>query len=170
LEFAKVTEANWNDKAQVPMPTFITEERPDTDEAQQLIAELEAVLSQGYAAEFRHGYSVDKLIQQGVKFFVTRHEGQPAGCGGLQFFGQDYAELKRMYVRPQYRGLGLAKLLLTHMAQYAREHGVTVLRLETGVYQTEAIGLYERDGFRRTDPFGDYNATPLNLFFEKRLN
>ncbi len=152
------------------MPTLITEERPDTDDAQQLIAELEAVLSQGYAAEFRHGYSVDKLIQQGVNFFVIRYEGQPAGCGGLQLYGQEYAELKRMFVRPQYRGLGLAKRLLTHMTQYARERGVTVLRLETGVYQTEAISLYERDGFRRTEPFGDYVATPMNLFFERRLD
>lgn len=152
------------------MPTVITEERPDTEDAMQLIAELEAVLSQGYEAQFRHGYSVEKLIQQGVKFFVTRHDGQPAGCGGLQFYGQDYAELKRMFVRPQFRGFGLGKLMLAHMAQYARERGVTVLRLETGVYQTEAIGLYERDGFTRVGPFGDYIATPMNVFFEKRLN
>jgi hypothetical protein len=44
-----------------------------------------------------------------------------------------------------------------------------VLRLETGIYQLEAIGLYERCGFQRIPPFGDYKADPLSVFFEKRL-
>ena len=77
--------------------TVITAERPDTPDAMALIAELEAELSRHYAPESQHGYSVQKLIDQGVAFFVTRRDGAPAGCGGIQVFGGEYGELKRMY-------------------------------------------------------------------------
>jgi ribosomal protein S18 acetylase RimI-like enzyme len=46
---------------------------------------------------------------------------------------------------------------------------VPLLRLETGIYQTEAIGLYEGFGFERTGPFGEYREDPLSLFYEKRI-
>jgi GNAT superfamily N-acetyltransferase len=98
-----------------------------------------------------------------------RHDGTPAGCGGVKLFDTEYGEIKRMYVRPQFRGLGLGKLMLHHLADYARQQGVAVLRLETGIYQTEAIGLYERSGFQRIPPFGAYQEDPLSLFYEKRL-
>jgi ribosomal protein S18 acetylase RimI-like enzyme len=87
----------------------------------------------------------------------------------VKLFGIEYAEVKRMYVRPTYRGLGLAKLMLNHLAAYALDRQVTVLRLETGIYQTEAIGLYERFGFQRRRPFGNYRDDPLSVYFEKRL-
>ena len=114
------------------MTIKIVKEAPNTVEAIQLIDELEATFAPHYPDESRHGYSVDKLIQQGVHFFVVRQGGKPVGCGGVQFFATDYAELKRMYVRPEYRGMGLSKLLLKHLADYSFEHGITVLRLETG--------------------------------------
>ncbi len=144
-------------------------ERPDSPDARQLIAELEGVLEPLYPSTSRHGYSVDKLLQMGVAFFVIRREGKAVGCGGVQVFGVEYAELKRMYVRPEQRRLGLARQLLDHLAQHAQQAGVDLLRLETGVHQTEAIGLYEYCGFRPIPPFGDYQPDPLSLWFEKRL-
>ena len=110
-----------------------------------------------------------RLIESGVAFFVVRVDGAPAGCGGIQLFGAEYGELKRMYLRPQFRGRGLAARLLEHLAAYARARGVTTLRLETGIYQSAAIALYERSGFRRVAPFGAYQPSPHNIFFEKRL-
>ncbi len=151
------------------MSTIIAEERPDTPDAMQLIAELEAVLSPMYPQESRHGYSVEKLLREGVAFFVTRHDGTPAGCGGIQLYGTEYGEVKRMYVRPEFRGLGLGKLMLDHLAAYARQRGVTVLRLETGIHQTDAIALYERYGFQRRPPFGEYREDPLSVYYEKHI-
>jgi putative acetyltransferase len=113
--------------------------------------------------------SVEKLIAQGVAFFVLRDSNAPAGCGGIQLFGTDYGELKRMFVRPRFRGLGFGKLLLDHLADHARAQGVGLLRLETGIHQAAAINLYERMGFRRIPPFGDYIEDPLSLFYEKRI-
>jgi ribosomal protein S18 acetylase RimI-like enzyme len=59
--------------------------------------------------------------------------------------------------------------MLNHLADYTRARGVDLLRLETGIHQAEAIGLYERMGFRRIPPFGAYTDDPLSLFYEKRL-
>lgn len=120
------------------MKIAIRQERPDSPAARQLIDELEATLAPHYPAKSRHGYSVEKLIQQGVAFFVMRQEDIPLGCGGVQLYGSDYGELKRMYIRPSHRGRGLGKMLLDHLAAYTQQQGVHLLRLETGIHQTAA--------------------------------
>lgn len=148
---------------------IITPERPDTDDAMRLIAELEAHLEPLYPRESRHGLSVGQLLAEDVAFFLLRWDGTPASCGGVKLFEGDYGEVKRMYVRPQFRGLGLGKMMLNHLAGHARTHGVSRLRLETGIHQREAIGLYERMGFYRIPPFGAYINDPLSVFFEKLL-
>lgn len=152
-----------------PISAIITPERPDSPDAIELIDELEAHLDPLYPATSRHGYSVEKLLAQRVAFFVLRDNGTPAGCGGIQLFGNEYGELKRMYVRPQFRGLGYGKLLLDHLADYARSKGVGLLRLETGIHQVAAIHLYEHAGFQRIGPFGEYKEDLLSLFYEKQI-
>jgi putative acetyltransferase len=151
------------------MTATITPERPDTVDAQALIAELESELAPFYPSESRHGYSVERLLLEAVAFFLIREDGMPAGCGGVKLVGTKYAELKRMYVRPQFRGLGLARLILNHLANYAQLHGVRVLRLETGIHQQAAIRLYEGMGFHRIPPFGEYKDDPLSRFYEKHI-
>ncbi len=155
------------------MSVIITRERPDTAAAIALISELEAHLAPLYPPESRHGFSAETLLVQDVPFFLLRYQGIPAGCGGIKLFGTEYGgygEIKRMYVRPQFRSLGLGKLMLNHLADYALAHGVKLLRLETGVHQQTAISLYERMGFTRIPPFGAYTEDPLSLFYEKQLN
>lgn len=152
------------------MPAIIiTRERPDTPDAIKLIEELEAELSPYYPSTSRHGYSVEKLIKQGVAFFVIRYNDDAAGCGGVQLFGNEYGELKRMYVRPQFRGKGLAKLMLENLAGHAQENGVNLLRLETGIHQKDAIVLYESWEFKSISAFGDYKEDPLSRFYEKQI-
>lgn len=164
----------------------IVEERPDTEDALALLGELDAyLLALPYPPESRHAFSVEKLLREGVQFFVTRVDGLPAGCGGVKLYGaktgaagvlaeagaegEAYGEVKRMFVRPSARGLGLGKAILDRLAGCARSRGVVVLRLETGIYQVEAIGLYERWGFTRRGPFGAYCEDPNTVFFEKRV-
>jgi ribosomal protein S18 acetylase RimI-like enzyme len=151
------------------MSAIITREHPASADAVVLITELEAHLEPLYPAGSRHGYSVAKLIAQQVAFFVLRVDGTPAGCGGIQLFGTEYGELKRMYVRPQFRGRGFGELLLDGLTDHARAHGVALLRLETGIHQAAAIRLYERMGFQRIQPFGDYVEDPLSFFYERRI-
>src|SRR5262245_38940784 len=152
------------------MPITIEQVSPDTIDAVQLIGELDDHLNQlPYTPESRHAYSVDKLIREGVVFFIATIDGELAGCGGVKLFECEYAEVKRMFVRPRHRGKGLGKAILDHLASYVRESDIDLLRLETGIYQEEAIGLYEKWGFKRRSPFGEYKEDPLSLYFEKPL-
>jgi GNAT superfamily N-acetyltransferase len=148
----------------------ITPERPDAPDAVELIEELEAHLASLYPSESRHGYSVDKLIREEVAFFLVRDGATPAGCGGVQLFGAEFAELKRMYVRPAHRGRGLGRLMLDHLTRHARRNGVSLLRLETGIHQAAAIAMYERAGFRQIPPFAGYRDDPVSRCYEKRLD
>lgn len=151
------------------MSLLIRRESPASPDAISLIDELEAHLAARYPAQSRHGYSVDKLLREGVAFFVARVEGEPVGCGGVQSFDDGSGELKRMYVRPALRGQGVAKALLARLVAHAADEGAGVVRLETGVHQHEAIALYRGAGFEAIGPFGDYREDPNSVFLEKAL-
>jgi putative acetyltransferase len=144
-----------------------------TPEIVELLAELDAALSGPYTADQRHALSVDRLFQPDVRFFLARVDGAAVACGGVGFY-DGYAELKRMYSKPSVRGRGVAKALLRRLEAEARAAGSPLLRIETGVYQQEALRFYEGAGFRRCGPFGPYAAMPpraieLSLFYEKAL-
>ncbi|MCU0494001.1 MAG: GNAT family N-acetyltransferase [Chloroflexaceae bacterium] len=150
------------------MTITIARERPDTPEAIAFITELDDYLAALYPPESNHGLSVAALLDPAVAFFVLRQAGEAVGCGALKFCA-DYAEVKRMFIHPRLRGQGLSKRMLLHLEQHARQERVALLRLEVGIHQPEALGLYERMGFCQIAPFGDYQPDPLSLFFEKRL-
>ena len=144
-----------------------------TPEVHDLIDELNDVLGAAYEPNQRHGLSIEQLFEPNVRFFLARLDGLAVGCGGVAMF-EYYAEAKRMYTRPAARGRGVAKALLGRIEHETRRAGKSVLRLETGIYQQEAIGLYEGMGFRQRGPFGAYAAMPArnietSLFFEKAL-
>jgi ribosomal protein S18 acetylase RimI-like enzyme len=158
-----------------PMSVEIIAERPDSPDASALVLELEEHLEPLYPSQSRHGFSIERLLSQGVDFFVLRSDGVAAACGGILFVGGSgdetpYGEIKRMWVRPAFRGNGFAKRMLEHLEDHARSRGVALVRLETGVHQREAIGLYERMGYRRVPPFGPYFEDPLSRCYEKQLD
>jgi putative acetyltransferase len=144
-----------------------------TDEIRQLLAELDQALSGPYLPEQRHALSVDQLFEDNVRFFAARLDGVAVGCGGVAFY-DGYAEVKRMFTRPAARRKGVAATLLRRLEDEARDAGHTVLRLETGRYQSEAIRFYEREGFERCEAFGDYldlsaQAVETSVFYEKSI-
>jgi putative acetyltransferase len=154
------------------MTATVERERPDAPDATALIEELEVHLAALYPAESRHGFSVQRLVEDDVHFFVLRSDGVPAGCGGILFVDdaeEPYGEIKRMYVRPGNRGSGFGRRVLETLIDHARARGVRVVRLETGIHQREAIGLYESMGFRPSAPFGPYRDDPLSPCYELRL-
>ena len=144
-----------------------------TPDVHDLIGELNDVLNAAYEPDQRPGLSIEQLVEPNMHFFLARLENLAVGCGGVALF-DDYAEVKRMYTRPAARGRGVAKALLYRIEYEACRANKSVLRLETGTCQQEAIGLYERMGFRPRGPFGPYTAMPacnieMSLFFEKIL-
>jgi GNAT superfamily N-acetyltransferase len=142
---------------------------PDDPVAEALIAELSAALDDPrQPVASRHGYSVARLVAERVAFFVAWCADAPAGCAGLAR-AADYGEVKRMYVRPAFRRRGVAQALLDELAAQARAAALPRLRLETGIWQHEAIAFYERSGFSRTGPFGPYREDPFSVYFERPL-
>lgn len=152
-------------------PTIsISEVQPDAPEAIAIMRELDAHLwTHPYPPQSRHAFSVDKMVREAVVFFLTHYEGKLAGCGGIKIYDGEYGEVKRMFVRPEFRGKGLGKAMLAHLAEYTRGKGLHLLRLETGIYEVEAIGLYSGFGFERRAPFGEYVEDPLSVYLEKRI-
>ena len=74
-----------------------------------------------------------------------------------------------MFVLPEFRGLKLGRRILEELENLARTSGLELARLETGIRQPEALLLYERAGYQRRGPFGDYSEDPLSIFMEKKL-
>jgi putative acetyltransferase len=148
---------------------IINTETPDQPEVRAMLEKLDAYCAALYPAESNHLMDIASLTQGDVLFLVARDVGGRAvGCAALVNRG-GYGEVKRMYVDEAGRGRGTGRQLLEQLVMFARMSGLQVLRLETGIHQPEAIGLYERSGFVRIDPFGDYQPDPLSLFMEKTL-
>jgi putative acetyltransferase len=144
-------------------------ESPDQPEVVALVAELDAYQDTLYPPESRHALNLASLKQPNVLFVVARERELGAvGCGAI-VVNPDFGELKRMYVSPQCRGQGVAKRILSLLEFKAIDLGCTLLRLETGPFQPEALSLYERCGYERRGPFGKYTDDPLSVFMQKRL-
>jgi putative acetyltransferase len=74
-----------------------------------------------------------------------------------------------MYVRPECRGQGVARAVLALLETQAAQAGCTLVQLETGPYQPEALALYARSGYQRCGPFGGYWDDPLSVFMQKQI-
>jgi putative acetyltransferase len=111
-----------------------------------------------YPPESTYLLDVASLRAPDIRFFVARRDAAAVGCGALRLEEDGYGEIKRMFVAPTARGLGIAKRLLVAIEAEARRLGLHTLRLETGIYQTEALGLYAAVGYREIRPFGEYAA------------
>jgi putative acetyltransferase len=154
----------------MPDDVRIAIEPPDQPEIVALLGELDEYLMSLYRPESNHLLDVAALKAPGVRFFVARRQAAPLGCGALRLEADGYGEIKRMFVAPAARGLGLGKKLLAAIEAEARRHRLHTLRLETGIHQPEALGLYSAAGYREIEAFGDYPAgDAASRFFAKRL-
>jgi putative acetyltransferase len=150
---------------------IITVESPRQDDIVALVSALDQHGDSLYPPEANHHLDIETLCGTDISFLVVRRRGAAIGIGALWARpGAGYGEVKRMYVIPEARGLRLGERLLQAIERIAREARIPLLRLETGNRNTEALGLYERAGFRRRGPFGDYNDHPTSVFMEKALD
>jgi putative acetyltransferase len=143
-------------------------ESPDQPEVRALIDALDALQRSLYPPASNHLLDMAALLAPNVLFAVARDAGAAVGCGAVVCKGA-HGELKRMMVSPACRGRGVGTALLQRLEAEAVARGCTELRLETGIHQPEAIGLYERQGYRRGPPFDGYIDDPLSLFMCKPL-
>jgi len=102
-------------------------------------------------------------------FLVARRDNTAVGCGALVPMDDDHVEVKRMYVKPEERGQGVARMILEELERFAREFDYEAMRLETGVNQPESIALYGKGGFYRIPNFPPFTGDDSAVCFEKRI-
>ena len=150
----------------------IRREQLDSRVATTLIGELNAELTLRYpedgATHFR--LDPDEVAPARGAFLVAWSGGEPVGCGAIRKLDETRAEIKRMYVKPSWRGRGVSRVLLSALEGEARRLGVSRVVLETGTRQHEALGLYRACGYTRVEAFGEYVGSPLSVCMEKRLS
>jgi putative acetyltransferase len=149
----------------------VTAEPFDSPDAAALVAALDAHLSERYSPAQRFGPNLRREHTESGQgtFLVARVEGRPVGCGAIRLLGGGDAEVKRMWVDPALRGQGVAKAVLKRLQDVAMELGATRLVLETGIYQTEAIGLYRSSGFEIVECWGEYATSSTSLCMAKPI-
>ncbi|MFJ6199698.1 GNAT family N-acetyltransferase [Micromonospora sp. NPDC092111] len=104
-----------------------------------------------------------------IRYLAVVVAGRAVACGGIQSLDADTGEVKRMYVRPAYRGRGIARQLLAALEELAFQQGHSVVCLETGTYLPAAVGLYTSCGYQPIPVYGEYADNPYSVCFAKRL-
>lgn len=150
----------------------ICEETPLQDDVRALIAELnDAIDAQepDTPLEFRFQMTAEQMAGPETTTFVARLDGRAVGCAAVRRHAAGLAEVKRMYLRTDARGRGIADLLLAAVEEKARSEGFGRLSLETGLGFHAARKVYERAGFEVCGPFADYPDSGYAAFYTKIL-
>lgn len=139
--------------------------------ATAMIRALNTELAERYPEEGANHFRLDReeVAEGRGAFLVAYNGGEPVACGAIRRVDPDTAEIKRMYVAPQSRRRGIARRLLAMLEAEGRRLRVKQIVLETGARQPEALALYERAGFGRVSPFGEYVGSPLSVCMAKQL-
>lgn len=140
----------------------------DTD-LHRLIQKLDEDLAQRYTAEevFTVDFN-DPGIEQ-IVFVVAYEQGEPVGCGAIKPLDEEYIELKRFYVSPEFRRNGIAAQVLNDLEARAKDMKYQYIRLEAGAPQPEALHFYKKHHYYEIDRYGEYVACDSSLCYEKKL-
>jgi ribosomal protein S18 acetylase RimI-like enzyme len=149
----------------------VTERDPRHPDARACLRAYFSELSRRFDGGFDPDRSIsaddEELTPPAGLLLVAARHGEPVGCGAVKFHGDGPAEIKRMWVSPAVRGLGLGRRLLAELEARAAARGVGTLRLETNRALDEAIGLYRDSGYREVAAFND--EPYAHHWFEKTL-
>lgn len=136
------------------------------------ISEMSASLHNDLELRYGKG-SIEEFIEENNKmlFFLAASDdnSHTAACGALRHVNEFTAEIKRMYVKDEYRGRGLSKLILKELEERALNMGYRRIILETGLKQPEAMNLYEKFGYTKIEPYGQHKDDPDSVCYEKIL-
>ncbi|WP_413737283.1 GNAT family N-acetyltransferase [Sodalis sp. RH21] len=136
----------------------------------RLVGQLDEYQSALYPAASNHCIALADMSRDRAWAWLATVGDYNAGCVCLYHSPDGQAEIKRLYVDPDYRGYGLASALLAELEALARQQHCPALYLETGIHQPDAVGLYKKLGFIRTGAFGQYTDDPLSIYMSKALD
>jgi GNAT superfamily N-acetyltransferase len=149
----------------------ITSEHGLSPVARALITALTTELAALYPEDAGLVFSFEEHdVAPGRGVFLVAHAaGEPVGCAAVRTVGEGVGELKRMYVRPEARGRGVARAVLAAAEAQARRLGLRRLVLETGVRQGTALALYRTAGYTDIPVYGEFLGNPLSVCLAKDL-
>lgn len=147
---------------------IVTLSDPHEAQATALLRQSHALMQSLFPPEDNFYLDIDDLTAGHIRFYTAREGDTVLGTGALAI-KDGYGEVKSMFVSEDARGKGVAAALLRQLEDTARDEGLPMLKLETGNVLYAAHRLYERHGFTRCGPFGDYHAAASSIFMEKRL-
>ncbi len=151
-----------------PVPAIAVETSLSADMG-EMIAELNDLLLTLSPPEACYHMTAEEMSGEATTVFVARIDGKAAACGALHRHADGIAEVKRMYTRPAYQGLGLGSSILDRIISLATREGISMLVLETGDKHPAAWRIYERAGFSRCEPVLDYPDSPYSIFYSRPL-
>ena len=133
----------------------------------QYFGELASRFKGGFAREADDAGAVEDFVPPTGCLLIARLQGRPVGCGALRTFDRGVGEIKRLWISPDARGLGLGRRLLEELERTARKYKMHAVRLDTNESLHEAIRLYQTAGYREIDRFNDNPYA--HHWFEKTL-
>lgn len=140
----------------------------DNSDFRELVAQLDADLQIRDGAEHSFYAQFNKIDK--IRHVVVAYENESAiGCGAFREYEPNVAEIKRMFVRPENRGRGIAGQILIELENWARELNYSECILETGVKQPEAIRLYQKSGYEKIPSYGQYLNVENSVCMKKTL-
>lgn len=141
----------------------------DNPDFQSLVVLLDRDLKirDGDEHEFYAQYNKIDSIKKVVVAFI---ENEAVGCGAFKPYAENTAEIKRMFVKLEFRGQRIAQNILTELEAWASASGFTICVLETGFMQPEAIRLYERSGYERIPNYGQYAGIENSVCMQKTVS
>ena len=140
----------------------------ENEDFRRLVRELDADLQKRDGEEHTFYSQFNKIDR--IKHVVVAYVNNEAvGCGAIKEYSADAVELKRMYVKPDKRGQGVATEVLKALEAWAVEINYTKCILETGKKQPEAIGLYLKNGYAVIPNYGQYENVENSVCFEKLI-
>ena len=146
----------------------ITRTNSDNQDFIQLVKHLDADLAERDGEDHSFYAQFNKIDK--IKYVAVAYEDdQPVGCGAIKECALDTMEIKRMYTSPESRGKGIASKVLHELEAWAAELSYEKCILETGKKQPEAIGLYQKNGYKIIPNYGQYAEIENSVCFEKLI-
>ncbi|WP_295654529.1 GNAT family N-acetyltransferase [uncultured Mucilaginibacter sp.] len=140
----------------------------DSPDFKALVALLDKELDERYGAQQEFFGQFNSLAQ--IKQVVVAYaDDVPAGCGAIKEYEAATTEVKRMFVKPGFRGKGIAAAISAELEKRAKESGYSHTILQTGLNQPEAVALYAKAGYWHIENYGQYAGTDDSICMKKKL-
>ena len=124
----------------------------------------------GRYGELQKFYDSHNIIESNNNVVIVNYNKIPVACGCFKKFESETVEIKRMFVHLDYRGKGISKTVLNELEKWAQDNGFKKAILETGTKQFEAIGLYQKSGYKKIDNYGQYAGIETSVCMLKELS